>query len=328
MEDLGFSVALAGYEDIGAIRRLAIDHAPLRRFSRRRLSDGEMKDIRARDLEGIEELLKKENARIYRAADRAGKLAGFIIVMLACEHQMTGEFQAEINDLFVIPEFRRQGVGALLLHKAEQFTRSKGLKYVSVEAISENIPAVSFFQKHGFVEEIKILMMDSVTPREGSFGDYSVRLAKTFDFPRIRDLALETVLFSIPPERDIDDEMIRELYMLRMVDNVQSRLSWNTFYLVAETPSGGFAGFILAEREDDFFCNVPQVKVMNIAVKEEYRGKKVAQALFNQLLIHVKEEQIPYMTGVIATANRRSWLFFERIWKALEERKVLAKKLP
>lgn len=327
MSSQEFEVKLAGYEDLARIKQVAIENAGVRRFSARSISLEEIQDVRAQDLEGMESLLKKENIRIYKAVDASGALAGFIIVILAFEHCITGEFQGEINDLVVLPEFRRKGVGRLLLARGEKFVRSKGLNYIALEILSENTPALSFLKSNGFVEEVKMMMSPRYPPRENDYPEFPVRDAKTWDFPKIRALAGESIVHSKPETRDINPDMLRELYYLRMRDPVEARQARRVFYLVVETQERDFIGFLLAEREKDLFSNDPQLKLINIAIKKEYWGKHAAHALFNRYLKIAQEEQIPYLTGVIASANRRSWLFFSRFWKGKEERYLLAKKL-
>jgi|GEM_PF-3668931 len=325
-DEAAFTIKMAGYEDLMKIRKMAVDNAVTRLSSARSITENEIREVRKQDLEGLEKLLKRENARIYKACDTHGKMAGFIIVLLAFEHTVTGEFQADINEIYVLPEKRRQGIGSLLLAKAEKFIHSKGLNYSSLELLSDNKAAISFFQKHGYVEEIKILVMKPFIPREPENIPFNVRPATTFDFPKIRELAVESAIYSKPSQRDIDDEMLKELFHLRMFDPIEARQKRDSFFLIAEADSGEFAGFILAERERDHFCNTPQLKVVNIAVHEAYWGKKAAQALYNSFLRIAVDEQVPYITGVIASENRRSWLFFSRIWKAVEERKIIARK--
>lgn len=325
--ELDFSVKMAGYEDLAQIRKLAIENAVTRLSSLREMSPEEIREIRAKDLEGIEKLLKKENTRIYKALNESGHLIGFVIVMLAFEHILTGEFQAEINDLYVLPEYRRKKVATKLIAQAEKFVHSKGLRFVSAEILTENAGALSFFEERGYIEEVKILMCPRYEPKDREYAEFPVRFAKVYDFSKIRQLAIESSIYSRPPNRDIDEEMMQELYGLRMYDPIEARQSRDAFYLVAENENREFVGFLLAEKEKDFFCNVPQIKLLNIAVKKEYWGKKVAHALFNHFLKVAKEENARFLIGVIATANRRSWLFFSRVWKAMEEREILAKRI-
>jgi ribosomal protein S18 acetylase RimI-like enzyme len=325
--ELNLSVKMAGYEDLAKIKKLAIENAVTRLSSLRGMSPEQIREIRAKDLEGIEKLLKKENTRIYIALNESGHLIGFVIVMLAFEHILTGEFQAEINDLYVLPEYRRKKAATLLLAMAEKFVHFKGLKYVSAEILTENPGAMAFFRERGYIEEVKILMTTGYEPKDREYAEFPVRFAKVYDFSKIRQLAMDSSIYSKPPTRDIDEEMMRELYALRMVDPIEARQSRDAFYLVAENQNREFVGFLLAEKEKDFFCNAPQLKLLNIAVKNEYWGKKVAHALFNQFLKAAKEENTQFIIGVIATANRRSWLFFSRVWKAREERSILAKKI-
>jgi GNAT superfamily N-acetyltransferase len=317
--------SIAGGEDLALIKELSIAHAMQRLFSGRRMAEKEMQDARTQDLEDLEKVIRRENARVYGAMAPEGHLIGFVIVKLAAAHIITGEFQAEIDELFVKAEYRRGGVGTGLMEKAERFVQSKSLKYLSSEILAENLAALSFLHERGYHEEVKIMMKGHGVPRENEYPEYPVRFAKTFDFPKIRALAVESIVHSMPAGHACDEEMLRERSCILMTDPVRGRQSKDCIFLIAESLEKEFLGFLLAEREKDLFCRTPQIKVLNIAVRQPYWGKKVAHALFNHLLRIGKEDGCPCITGVIATANRRSWLFFERAWKAAEERKIMVK---
>lgn len=325
MESDTFPIATAGYQDLPTIRRMAEDAAAVRASRARGLDETTMRRIRADDLAGVEKLLRRENVRIYKATSD-GAVVGFIIVMLAFEHWVTGEFQAEINDLYVAPAYRRRGIARALLAKAERFVHSKGLKYLAVEVFADNVPALTLLERCGFVEEIKVLVREPA-PRASVYPDFAVRSATAADFPQIRALAADTIVHSKPSNREIDLDMLRELYAMRLYDPVEARAARDAFYLVAETPGREMAGFLLAEKERDFFCNALQLKVVDIAVRPHLWGTHAAHALFNRLLALAREEEIPFVTGVIAAENRRSWLFFRKMWSCVEERRLLVRRV-
>jgi GNAT superfamily N-acetyltransferase len=327
VEEQRFHVSPAGYEDLAKIKRLAIDHAHLRLSPARSLTLDDMRRIRSKDLDGLAELLKRENARIYRALDSRGALAGFVITMCAFEHCMTGQFQAEINELIVAPEFRRLGVGSLLVNQAERFAMSKGLSSLSMEVLSTNSQAHAFLEKKGYQEEVKIMTLTGFEPRQDEYADYPVRMAEARDYSTIQELALKAFHFSIPPHRQMDDELLRELLVQRLMAQCDPDRPGDAFHLVAETKNGDIVGFLYAEKEQDLFCNQLQLKLVNIAVREDYWGTKVAHALFNHFIKKGKQEAIACLSGIIATANRRSWLFFSRAWKVREERKLFYKEI-
>ncbi|MBI3287754.1 MAG: GNAT family N-acetyltransferase [Chloroflexi bacterium] len=56
-----------------------------------------------------------------------------------------------INSVVVAKELRRQGLGSALLKAAQRWAEEKRLRQIVLETQTKNHPAISFFQKHGFV---------------------------------------------------------------------------------------------------------------------------------------------------------------------------------
>jgi GNAT superfamily N-acetyltransferase len=60
------------------------------------------------------------------------------------------ELRAEVNGLVVDDDERSRGTGALLLHAAEQWARSRGCKYMSVRSNVIRERAHEFYLRHGY----------------------------------------------------------------------------------------------------------------------------------------------------------------------------------
>ena len=56
----------------------------------------------------------------------------------------------EINEIYIVPEWRGKGIGKILMKHAEDWFRNKGIKTVRVEALATNEKALAFYRKHGF----------------------------------------------------------------------------------------------------------------------------------------------------------------------------------
>ena len=50
----------------------------------------------------------------------------------------------------VLAEYRRQGVGPMLLAAAERQLGASGVREVALETATDNSPAIAFWQKHGY----------------------------------------------------------------------------------------------------------------------------------------------------------------------------------
>ncbi len=58
-----------------------------------------------------------------------------------------------LNDLFVAPEARKQGVGKALIAEAENLVKERGDKALVLETAQDNAPAQALYEKLGFSKE-------------------------------------------------------------------------------------------------------------------------------------------------------------------------------
>jgi ribosomal-protein-alanine N-acetyltransferase len=72
-----------------------------------------------------------------------GKIAGFIVAH--------GGGTGHIITIDVSSARRREGVGSLLLRAVEERLRAAGSRGVGLEAAVDNLSALSFYQRHGYV---------------------------------------------------------------------------------------------------------------------------------------------------------------------------------
>lgn len=74
-----------------------------------------------------------------------GQIEGFLLGRLAAD-------QAELLNLAVVAEQRRQAAGTALLAKALEEWRSRGAKSAYLEVRESNTGAIAFYEKHGFAK--------------------------------------------------------------------------------------------------------------------------------------------------------------------------------
>jgi ribosomal protein S18 acetylase RimI-like enzyme len=58
-----------------------------------------------------------------------------------------------LNDLFVNPEYRKQGIGETLIKTAMNFAKGQGAVYVQLETAVDNFTAQSLYEQIGFVKQ-------------------------------------------------------------------------------------------------------------------------------------------------------------------------------
>jgi ribosomal protein S18 acetylase RimI-like enzyme len=90
---------------------------------------------------------------IYIAEDETGKRAGFIHLQTQTDY-FNSEKIAYISDLAVDVAFEGQGIGRILLDKAEEWAREQGCSLLTLYVFSNNLRARKIYKKLGFNEEV------------------------------------------------------------------------------------------------------------------------------------------------------------------------------
>jgi ribosomal protein S18 acetylase RimI-like enzyme len=92
--------------------------------------------------------LKKYPGTI-KVAEVKGKPIGYI--MFQSKKGSLGSY-GRINIIFVEKNYRKHGVGKLLLEAAEKWFRSQGIKRKEAVVTNSNISSCEFFRRHGYTE--------------------------------------------------------------------------------------------------------------------------------------------------------------------------------
>jgi ribosomal protein S18 acetylase RimI-like enzyme len=103
-------------------------------------------------LEGFEKLSKRETDRIFIAENENHVFLGYVWVGEGT-NMMTGRKHGFIYDVFVKEEFRRRGVGKILLEKAENYCRERGLPRILLMVSVNNVTATRLYNTMGFKAE-------------------------------------------------------------------------------------------------------------------------------------------------------------------------------
>ncbi len=64
--------------------------------------------------------------------------------------QASGDRHAHIFLLYVMPNHRRKGIGAALVHHAENWARERGDQQISLQVFTSNQPALQLYQTLGY----------------------------------------------------------------------------------------------------------------------------------------------------------------------------------
>ena len=96
--------------------------------------------------------IKSETADII-LAEVDGSIAGFTHVLEETTPPYDSVVQykfATIMDLFVSPQYRKQGVGITLLNAAKEWARKRNLSYIELGVMPENKPALGLYMRENF----------------------------------------------------------------------------------------------------------------------------------------------------------------------------------
>ena len=87
----------------------------------------------------------------YILAEENGNIVGFILVEVSTVYKGS----ASIIDLFIVEDFRAQGLGKKLMEKGMQWLQEHGVKKVRVSAHKSNAAAIHLYKEFGFEEEVE-----------------------------------------------------------------------------------------------------------------------------------------------------------------------------
>ena len=94
------------------------------------------------------ELLRNSDLGCVWLAEQQGAAAGHVVLTLHYIMEHAG-FSAYIDDLFVKPQFRRQGIASALLAELWSECERRACKSVYVEVGSDNSPAIALYRQLG-----------------------------------------------------------------------------------------------------------------------------------------------------------------------------------
>jgi GNAT superfamily N-acetyltransferase len=108
-------------------------------------------------------LLSEPQLGMCWVAEAEGRLCGYLLAvfMLSLEH---GGLMAEIDEVFVCPEMRSAGIGALLVGRAERDLAQRGLVRLQLQLGVDNGRARLFYERHGFEPRSGYMLLDKPLP--------------------------------------------------------------------------------------------------------------------------------------------------------------------
>ena len=100
------------------------------------------------------EVMAHPNASIWMAYDSRDSNNYTNLGFIACFNKYNN---CEVKALYVLPEYQRLGIGSQLMHVALNNIQDANLNFsLSLWVLRDNVSAVSFYKKHGFVNSKEI----------------------------------------------------------------------------------------------------------------------------------------------------------------------------
>lgn len=87
--------------------------------------------------------------------------AGYLLAVYVLSLEHLG-LTAEIDEFFVLPEFRSRGIGDRLLHAAETAFVTAGCTNVALQLARQNESGRDFYRRHGYSARAGYELMDKV----------------------------------------------------------------------------------------------------------------------------------------------------------------------
>ena len=108
-------------------------------------------DLEAQIQSYVEELLNDQSSLVL-VVDFGGSVEGVLTAKIVDRRFYKPRIVGQIVDIYVMPAYRRRGLGAELVEKASKELMSRGAEMIFAEFPVKNTIAESFYHKQGFRE--------------------------------------------------------------------------------------------------------------------------------------------------------------------------------
>ena len=175
-----YTIRRAVPADLPKIVELAVDMVVHSVSPFRTITTETVQDFRRKDLVALNDAILQPHVAIYLAEEEGtGRFLGHVIIVCGYIESSTGEAQAWIFDLSVVPDAWSKRIGQALMQSAEGFAKERGFAYIGLGVTTANERAVRFYEQLGYTEErkrmIKTLELDTpavqASAASGAAGD-------------------------------------------------------------------------------------------------------------------------------------------------------------
>ena len=113
-------------------------------------------DCAERAKEYLLNAIRDSKGHLVLVAEDMGKIVGVLKADIRERLFYSPSIEGAIVDFYVMPEYRRKGLGRMMLEKAITILREKGAQLITAEFPTQNQIAVNFYNKMGFRSLVSI----------------------------------------------------------------------------------------------------------------------------------------------------------------------------
>ena len=113
-------------------------------------------DCAERAREYLLNAIRDNKSHLVLVAEDMGKIVGVLKADIRERLFYSPSIEGAIVDFYVMPEYRRKGLGRMMLERAIAMLREKGAQLITAEFPTQNQIAVNFYNKMGFRSLVSI----------------------------------------------------------------------------------------------------------------------------------------------------------------------------
>ena len=113
-------------------------------------------DCAERAREYLLNAIRDNKSHLVLVAEDMGKIVGVLKADIRERLFYSPSIEGAIVDFYVMPEYRRKGLGRMMLERAIAMLRERGAQLITAEFPTQNQIAVNFYNKMGFRSLVSI----------------------------------------------------------------------------------------------------------------------------------------------------------------------------
>lgn len=113
---------------------------------------------REKILKGFWTWIQQTDSKVFIAENDQAEPVGYLVLYPSSLEELTGLQQGWVMDLAILQEYRRQGIGRILMEAAETYCRENSIDYLGLAVSSHNFQALHLYQDLGYAEERKLMV--------------------------------------------------------------------------------------------------------------------------------------------------------------------------